>query len=215
MKKANPGKSGDPRAVCGAGQWARVWSAGKAEGLHGIAERHMVAWSPLLASFILFHSLYIKNEILIFPRINSSSWFLTVRSARLSGARAILLTLLFCVVFCHWSLLQAQELMSSQRQEAQGVASWYSESDAGILATTANMEPFDDEQLTCAIWDVPFNTLIRVTNLDNGKSIIVRVNDRGRTTARGARPDYRPHERGFFPYRRLGQGPYQSQDYHS
>jgi rare lipoprotein A len=75
--------------------------------------------------------------------------------------------------------LQAQEVIAFQGREAQGVASWYSESDAGILATTANMELFDDEQLTCAIWDIPFNTLIRVTNLDNGKSIIVRVNDRG------------------------------------
>jgi len=60
-----------------------------------------------------------------------------------------------------------------------GIASWYSEDDAGILPTTANMEIFDDEGLTCAIWDVPFHTLIRVTNQINGKSVIVRVNDRG------------------------------------
>ena len=29
------------------------------------------------------------------------------------------------------------------------------------------------------MWDVPFNQLVKVTNLDNGKSVIVRVNDRG------------------------------------
>jgi rare lipoprotein A len=41
------------------------------------------------------------------------------------------------------------------------------------------MEIFDDQQLTCAIWDRPFNTLIKVTNASNGKSVVVRVNDRG------------------------------------
>jgi len=60
-----------------------------------------------------------------------------------------------------------------------GIASWYSKDDPGILETTANMEQFDDDQLTCAIWDLPFNTKLKVTNLENGKYVIVRVNDRG------------------------------------
>ncbi len=60
-----------------------------------------------------------------------------------------------------------------------GQASWYSQNDPGILLTTANMERFDDSQLTCAMWDMPFNTILKVTNLENGKFVIVRVNDRG------------------------------------
>lgn len=60
-----------------------------------------------------------------------------------------------------------------------GKASWYSEQDPGINERTANNEYFKDSELTCAIWGVPFNQQIRVTNLANGKSIIVRVNDRG------------------------------------
>lgn len=60
-----------------------------------------------------------------------------------------------------------------------GMASWYSKSDRGILKTTANMESFCDKKNTCAVWNIPFNTLVRVTNLLNGKSIVVRVNDRG------------------------------------
>jgi len=60
-----------------------------------------------------------------------------------------------------------------------GKASWYSERDPGIRPRTANNEIFNDEGLTCAMWGVPFNQRIKVTNLDNGKSIIVRVNDRG------------------------------------
>ena len=62
---------------------------------------------------------------------------------------------------------------------SQGTASWYSQADPAVLRTTANMEIFDDTDLTCAIWDVPFNTRIKATNLSNGKSVIVRVNDRG------------------------------------
>ena len=60
-----------------------------------------------------------------------------------------------------------------------GSASWYSQTDPGVLQTTANMEIFNDKELTCALWGVPFNTLVNVTNVTNGKSITVRVNDRG------------------------------------
>ena len=60
-----------------------------------------------------------------------------------------------------------------------GTASWYSENDPYILPTTANMEPFSGKKLTCAVWGFPFNTYLKVTNIRNGKSVIVRVNDRG------------------------------------
>jgi rare lipoprotein A len=60
-----------------------------------------------------------------------------------------------------------------------GQASWYSEDDPGINPRTANNEIFNDEAMTCAMWGVPFNQQIKITNRDNGKSIIVRVNDRG------------------------------------
>ena len=60
-----------------------------------------------------------------------------------------------------------------------GIASWYSESDPGINRNTANGEIFDDSQRTCASWNFPFDTLLRVTDLANGKSVVCRVNDRG------------------------------------
>ncbi len=69
--------------------------------------------------------------------------------------------------------------MWRQRSIKVGLASWYSETDPGILKHTANMEIFDDTGLTAAMWDVAFNQKIRVTNLENGLSVIVRVNDRG------------------------------------
>ena len=60
-----------------------------------------------------------------------------------------------------------------------GEASWYSRNSPGINLRTANNEIFDDKGMTCAMWGASFNRLVKVTNLKNGKSIIVRVNDRG------------------------------------
>jgi rare lipoprotein A len=60
-----------------------------------------------------------------------------------------------------------------------GKASWYSKQSPGINKHTANNEVFNDRDLTCAMWGAPFNQTVKVTNRKNGKSVIVRVNDRG------------------------------------
>lgn len=44
---------------------------------------------------------------------------------------------------------------------------------------TANGEPFDVHAFTAANKTLPFNTKVRVTNVKNGKSVVVRINDRG------------------------------------
>ena len=58
-----------------------------------------------------------------------------------------------------------------------GVASWYG--PGFHLKKTANGEIFDAGELTAAHRTLPMPTLARVTNLDNGRSVIVRINDRG------------------------------------
>lgn len=58
-----------------------------------------------------------------------------------------------------------------------GVASWYGKQFHG--KTTANGEDFDMFELTAAHRQLPLGTYAKVTNLRNGKWIIVRVNDRG------------------------------------
>jgi rare lipoprotein A len=58
-----------------------------------------------------------------------------------------------------------------------GLASWYGDDFHGRL--TANGEVFDMEALTAAHPTLPMPCYARVTNLSNGKSLIVRVNDRG------------------------------------
>jgi rare lipoprotein A len=53
-------------------------------------------------------------------------------------------------------------------------ASYYDEGQ-----TTANGERFDPNALTAAHRSLPFNTQVRVTNVANGESVVVRINDRG------------------------------------
>lgn len=59
----------------------------------------------------------------------------------------------------------------------EGNASWYGPGFAG--RQTASGEIFDPGQLTAAHRTLPFGTVLRVTNLGNGLSVQVRINDRG------------------------------------
>lgn len=61
--------------------------------------------------------------------------------------------------------------------EAEGRASYYSSRFHGRL--TANGEAYDETALTAAHPHLPFNTQLCVTNLGNGRTTTVRVNDRG------------------------------------
>ena len=58
-----------------------------------------------------------------------------------------------------------------------GIASWYGEAFHAKL--TANGEIYDMNDLTAAHRTLPLPSLVRVTNLDNGRSMVVRINDRG------------------------------------
>jgi rare lipoprotein A len=58
-----------------------------------------------------------------------------------------------------------------------GVASWYGRFFQG--KTTASGEPYNENAMTCAQRTLPLGSLVRVTNLRNDKSVVVRVNDRG------------------------------------
>src|SRR5271165_5820719 len=58
-----------------------------------------------------------------------------------------------------------------------GVASWYGEQFEGRL--TANGEIFDLNDLTAAHTTLPMPSIVQVTNLENGRSLQLRVNDRG------------------------------------
>ncbi len=66
---------------------------------------------------------------------------------------------------------------SSSGYQERGVASWYGKKFHGNL--TSNREPYDMYAMTAAHKTLPLPTYVRVRNLRNNKSIVVRVNDRG------------------------------------
>jgi len=82
--------------------------------------------------------------------------------------------LLFFLGLC---LLPAPEACAKKVFKQSGVASWYGAWHHG--KTTANGEAFDMFAMTAAHKTLPLGSLVKVTRKDVGKSIIVRINDRG------------------------------------
>ena len=68
-------------------------------------------------------------------------------------------------------------LNSSHGYQERGVASWYGKKFHGRM--TSNQEPYDMYAMTAAHKSLPLPTYVRVRNLKNNRSVVVRVNDRG------------------------------------
>ena len=92
----------------------------------------------------------------------------------LSRRLAVVFLLLICcqmpIVLCPLSVAYGQ---SAQR----GKASYYAKSFSG--RRTASGERLHPDSLTCAHRSYPFGTKLKVVRVDNGSSVVVRVNDRG------------------------------------
>jgi rare lipoprotein A len=71
----------------------------------------------------------------------------------------------------------AQTPSSTQGNEMIGVCSYYARMHNGHI--TAGGEKFDSNAMTAAHRQLPMGTKLKVTNLANGKSVVVKVNDRG------------------------------------
>jgi len=84
-----------------------------------------------------------------------------------------LLWLVLLVSGCATSIGMAKRGMTLEV----GIASWYGPTFHG--KSTANGEIYDQNELTAAHKTLPFNTVVVVTNLENGKTVTVRINDRG------------------------------------
>ncbi len=76
----------------------------------------------------------------------------------------------------------ASGIINPNGYDETGTASYYGAKHHGNK--TASGEPFNQNALTAAHRQLPFGTQVKVTNLDNDKSVVVRINDRG------------PHTRG-------------------
>jgi rare lipoprotein A len=71
----------------------------------------------------------------------------------------------------------AKPLLKGTHLVQYGIASWYGGRDQGHLMACG--EPFDQYALTAAHRTLPLGTEVRVTNLHNGRSVRVRIKDRG------------------------------------
>ena len=68
-------------------------------------------------------------------------------------------------------------MLSAKGYREEGVASWYGPGFHGHR--TSSGEVYDQNEPTCAHKLLPMQTMVRVTNLENGRSCVLRVNDRG------------------------------------
>jgi rare lipoprotein A len=66
---------------------------------------------------------------------------------------------------------------SAEGYRERGIASWYGKKFHG--RRTSSGEPYDMYAMTAAHTSLPLPSYVRVTNLENGRSVVVRVNDRG------------------------------------
>jgi rare lipoprotein A len=74
-------------------------------------------------------------------------------------------------------ILPSTTVLAKTKPSITGSASWYGGKFHG--RKTANGERYNQNALTAAHKSLPFGTKVRVTNAANGKSVIVRINDRG------------------------------------
>lgn len=101
---------------------------------------------------------------------------------------------------------QKPHIPSKLIEVVRGAASWYGPGFYG--RTTANGERFRKGTLTAAHRTLPFGSKVRVTNLSNGRSVVVRINDRGPfryhrviDLAHGAAQELRMMQAGEIPVR--------------
>jgi rare lipoprotein A len=78
---------------------------------------------------------------------------------------------------CTTSPFGGSESESAHSYRAEGKASYYGSRHHG--RRTASGERFDQHALTAAHRTLPFGTKVKVTNLNNDRTVVVRINDRG------------------------------------
>jgi rare lipoprotein A len=80
------------------------------------------------------------------------------------------------------SLTPGRTIAAQRKSLLRGIASWYGEAFDG--QTTASGERFNMFAMTACHPTLPFGSVVRVVNLKNGRSVIVRITDRGEAEGR-------------------------------
>ncbi|NPA44773.1 MAG: septal ring lytic transglycosylase RlpA family protein [Chlorobi bacterium] len=91
--------------------------------------------------------------------------------------KSVLSVILILSLFASCSVKKKSETSKKEVVYQKGEASWYGPGFNGKL--TASGEIFNMNKLTAAHKKLPFGTKVKVVNIQNGKSVIVKINDRG------------------------------------
>jgi rare lipoprotein A len=87
------------------------------------------------------------------------------------------MALVGCLALLAGCSTTSYDSVSGRGYRAEGTASYYGKAHHG--KRTASGERFNQNALTAAHRTLAFGTRVKVTNLDNGRSVVVRINDRG------------------------------------
>lgn len=87
------------------------------------------------------------------------------------------LALVGCLALLAGCSTTSYDSVSGRGYRAEGTASYYGKAHHG--KRTASGERFNQNALTAAHRTLPFGPRVKVTNLDSGRSVVVRINDRG------------------------------------
>ncbi|HEY4059588.1 MAG TPA: septal ring lytic transglycosylase RlpA family protein [Kofleriaceae bacterium] len=91
--------------------------------------------------------------------------------------RTVVVGACLLVAACHGGEPRAPRNNETSSNVQTGMASWYGNELAGHK--TANGERFDPSKLTAAHRTLRFGTMVKVTTVKTGRSVVVRINDRG------------------------------------
>lgn len=94
-----------------------------------------------------------------------------------AGRLGLVVAVVLCLAACAGHGLAPATGTGPAAHSQTGVASWYG--PEFHRKRTASGERFDMNALTAAHRSLPLDTLVRVTNLENGRAVVVRINDRG------------------------------------
>ena len=96
---------------------------------------------------------------------------------------AFLFSFILLFFYCSPSPRYTVDNFSSDKRDTKdtfyGVSSFYGLNDGFDGNLTANGEVYDKDGISAAHKTLPLNSLVKVTNIDNGKSVTLRINDRG------------------------------------
>jgi len=93
------------------------------------------------------------------------------------GQIVVAICFIFFAAGCASTSHRVSDVFGGGSHDLTGKASWYGPGFNGKL--TANGERFKQNGISAAHKTLPFGTIVKVTNLMNGKSVEVRINDRG------------------------------------